>query len=65
MAIRKTMGSALVHVTVAFSVGWAVTGSRLIGGLLSLVERAVNTLACCLHERAWQLAGTRRTVAAA
>ncbi len=65
MAIRKTMSFALVHFIIAFSVGWAVTGSPVVGGLLALVEPAVNTLAFYVHEQAWQLASTRRTAAAA
>jgi len=65
MAMKKTMSFALVHFIVAFSVAWAVTGSPVIGGLLAVVEPAVNTVAFYVHEQAWQLAGARRTAAAA
>jgi len=65
MAMKKTMSFALVHFTVAFSVAWAVTGSPVIGGLLALVEPAINSVAFYLHEQAWHAVGTRRTVSAA
>ncbi len=56
MAIKKTMSFAVVHFGVAFSVATALTGSPLIGGLIALVEPAVNTVAYYLHEQAWRLA---------
>ena len=56
MALKKTMSFAVVHFTVAFSVATALTGSPLIGGLIALVEPAVNTVAYYLHEQAWRLA---------
>jgi uncharacterized membrane protein len=43
-----------VHFTVAFSVGYLMTGSLLVGGAIALVEPAVNTLAYHFHERVWQ-----------
>lgn len=53
MAMRKTLSFAVVHFCVAFSVGWLLTGSALIGGLMALLEPAVNTVAFYFHERAW------------
>lgn len=50
----KTMSFAAVHFTVAFSVGYMLSGSVLVGGAIALVEPAVNTVAYYLHERAWQ-----------
>jgi uncharacterized membrane protein len=52
-AMTKTMSFAVVHFTVAFSVGYAVTGSVLVGGTLALVEPAINTLAYHLREKVW------------
>ena len=54
MAERKTLTFACIHFTVAFGVGWAVTGSPVIGGVLAVVEPLVNTVAFYLHERVWQ-----------
>jgi uncharacterized membrane protein len=52
--MTKTFTFAAVHFTVAFAVGFALTGSVVVGGLLALVEPAINTVAYHLHERAWQ-----------
>lgn len=52
--MRKTLSFAAVHMTVAFAVGWAMTGSAWVGGALALVEPLCNTLAYHVHERAWK-----------
>ncbi|HRX62275.1 MAG TPA: DUF2061 domain-containing protein [Candidatus Competibacter sp.] len=49
----KTFSFALVHITVAFSVVYAMTGSMLAGGLVALVEPACNTVAYHFHEKVW------------
>jgi uncharacterized membrane protein len=59
----KTMSFAAVHFTVAFTVGYLMTGSVLVGGALALVEPAVNTVAYYLHEKVWARAAVRRRVA--
>ncbi|MGD8937194.1 MAG: DUF2061 domain-containing protein, partial [Thiogranum sp.] len=43
--MHKTMSFAVVHFTVAFTVGYLMTGSVLVGGAIALVEPAVNTVA--------------------
>lgn len=55
MDIVKTATFAVVHFSVAFAVGYALTGSLAIGGLIALVEPMVNTIAFYLHEKAWKL----------
>jgi uncharacterized membrane protein len=52
--MTKTVSFAVVHVTVAFSVGYALSGSALVGGAIALVEPAVNTVAYFFHEKAWE-----------
>lgn len=52
--MTKTMTFAAVHFSVAFSVGYALTGSVMIGGAIAMLEPAVNTLAYYLHERVWE-----------
>ena len=47
------MTFAAVHFSVAFAVGYAMTGSVLVGGAIALVEPAINTVAYHLHERVW------------
>jgi uncharacterized membrane protein len=60
MARKKTVTFAITHMTVAFLVGWALTGSVAIGGALALVEPLVNTVAYFFHEKLWE----RRSAAA-
>lgn len=52
--MAKTATFAAVHFTVAFSVGYALTGSVVIGGTLALVEPAINTVAFYFHEMGWK-----------
>ena len=51
--MTKTMSFAAVHFTVAFSVGYLMSGSVLVGGAIALVEPAVNTVAYHFHEKVW------------
>lgn len=51
--MAKTMTFATLHFGVAFSVGYALTGSALVGGTIALVEPAINTLVFFFHEKAW------------
>lgn len=51
--MTKTFSFAVVHFGVAFTVGYALTGSVLVGGALALVEPAINTVAYHVHERVW------------
>jgi uncharacterized membrane protein len=58
--MTKTLSFAAVHFTVAFSVGYLMSGSALVGGAIALVEPAVNTVAYHFHERFWYRFGRRR-----
>lgn len=49
----KTFSFAILHFSVAFSIAYLLTGSILIGGLMALVEPAINTVVFYFHERAW------------
>ena len=51
--MTKTLTFAIVHFAVAFSVGYLMTGSVLVGGAIALVEPLINTVAYHLHERVW------------
>lgn len=51
--MTKTLSFAAVHFSVAFSVGYLMTGSLAVGGAIALVEPLANTLAYHLHERVW------------
>ena len=50
----KTLSFAATHMSVAFCVGWALTGSAMVGGALALVEPLVNTVAYFFHEKLWE-----------
>lgn len=52
--MTKTASFAVVHFTVAFTVGYAMTGSVLVGGAIALIEPAINTVAYFLHEKVWE-----------
>ena len=52
--MKKTLSFAAVHFTVAFSLGYLLTGSIWVGGALALFEPALNTVAYHVHERAWE-----------
>ncbi len=49
----KTFSFAVLHFSVAFSIAYLLTGSILIGGLMALIEPAINTVVFYFHERAW------------
>ena len=56
----KTVTFALVHVTVAFSVVYAMTGSAVAGGGVALVGPTFNTVAYHFHEKVWAWIRQRR-----
>ena len=53
--MAKTLTFGVVHMSVAFGVGWALTGSAVVGGALALVEPLVNTVAYFFHEKVWDI----------
>ncbi|MCF7222297.1 DUF2061 domain-containing protein [Marilutibacter chinensis] len=52
--MTKTLSFAAVHFSVAFGVGYLMTGSIWVGGAMALVEPAINTVAYHLHEKVWK-----------
>lgn len=52
-SIIKTLTFALTHFTVAFTVAYLLTGDPVVGGLIALVEPAINTVAYFFHEKIW------------
>ena len=61
--MSKTISFAVVHFSVAFCVGYIMTGSVLVGGTLALVEPAINTVAFHLHEKVWSRIENRKKTA--
>ena len=52
--MKKTISFGILHITVAFTVAYLLTGSFVIGGVIALVEPAVNTIAFHFHEKVWK-----------
>ena len=50
----KTATFATMHFSIAFAVAYVVTGDVWVGGLLAVIEPAVNTVGYTLHEWVWQ-----------
>ena len=49
----KSMSQALLHMAVAFSVMYGVTGSLAFGGLAAIIEPVVNVVLLPLHDKLW------------
>lgn len=49
----KTISFAVIHMCVAFTVGYVMTGDIVVGGALALVEPMCNTVAYYFHEKVW------------
>ncbi len=52
--LTKTFTYLAVHLTVGFSVAYALTGSVAIAGGIALIEPMVNAVAFYFHERFWK-----------
>lgn len=50
----KTLSFAIMHFSIAFTVACLLTGDIIVGGLVALVEPAVNTVGYVFHEKIWQ-----------
>lgn len=56
----KTCTFAIMHFSIAFTVAYLLTGSLWVGGLIAIVEPAVNTVGYVIHERLWQQFGSKK-----
>jgi uncharacterized membrane protein len=54
VAAARTTSQILLHMGVAFTVMWAVTGSTAFGGIAALVEPVCNVILMPLHDRLWR-----------
>ena len=59
----KTMTYSLIHLGVAMTIAFLLTGSWHAALAIGLIEPMVQTLAYTLHERAWSRAGVQVPVA--
>ena len=49
----KSASFGVVHLGIAFGVGYAVTGDFAVAGAITLIEPVVNTVAHYLFDRWW------------
>lgn len=52
IAAKKT-SQVVTHMTIAFVIAYAMTGSIVFGGLAIIIEPVINVLLLPLHEKAW------------
>ena len=51
--LQKTLTYLALHLVVAFTVGYVLTGSVAIAGGFALIEPLCNAIAFFFHEKAW------------
>ena len=51
--VGQTISQVMLHMGVAFGVGYAITGSLAFGGVAALVEPVCNVVLLPLHDRVW------------
>ncbi|RJF93579.1 DUF2061 domain-containing protein [Sphingomonas cavernae] len=64
----KTLSYLSIHLTIGFSVAYALTGSASVAGGIALIEPCINAVAFFFHEKAWRgefrLGELRRAISA-
>ena len=50
----KTLTFAAMHISVAFTIVYLMTGDFLVGGAVAIVEPLCNSVAYFFHERWWE-----------
>ncbi len=58
--MAKSLAFGALHLVIAFSVGYAFTGSLAIAGAMTLVEPLVNVVAHYFFDRWWDARAARR-----
>ncbi|CAM5190949.1 DUF2061 domain-containing protein [Alishewanella longhuensis] len=59
--MTKTITFAIMHFSIAFGVTYLITGDLILGGLVAVIEPAVNTVGYFFHEKVWQRLEQRKT----
>ncbi|MGY2490276.1 DUF2061 domain-containing protein [Cupriavidus sp. CP313] len=62
--MAKTLTFGIMHLGIAFSVTYALTGSLAISGAVTFIEPAVNTVAHYFFDRYWEKRERRQAGAA-
>ena len=49
----KTATVTVMHISIAFTIVYALTGEVLVGGAVAIVEPLINSIGYFFHERLW------------
>ncbi|MGP1615755.1 MAG: DUF2061 domain-containing protein [Pollutimonas bauzanensis] len=60
LLLAQKTSQVMLHMSVAFGVTYACTGSLATGGLAAILEPICNVVLLPLHDRLWDRAGARR-----
>lgn len=52
--MTKTITFGCMHISIAFTIVYLMTGSATVGGTVALVEPLCNTVGYFFHERFWE-----------
>ncbi|PLQ02564.1 DUF2061 domain-containing protein [Cupriavidus pauculus] len=63
--MAKTLTFGIMHLGIAFSVTYALTGSLAISGAITFIEPAVNTVAHYFFDKYWERRDRREHLARA
>lgn len=58
--MAKTLSFGIMHLGIAFSVTYALTGNLAVSGAVTFVEPLVNTVAHFFFDRFWERRKARR-----
>ena len=50
----KTATFAVMHITVAFTIVYLMTGDFVVGGAVAIIEPLCNSVGYFFHERLWE-----------
>lgn len=50
----KTLTFTTMHIGIAFTVVYLMTGSVMVGGAVALIEPLCNSVGYFFHERVWE-----------
>lgn len=59
--MAKTISFTAMHITVAFTIVYVMTGDFMVGGAVALIEPLCNSVAYFFHEKLWDRRRSRST----
>ena len=52
--MAKTATFTVMHMSIAFTIVYVMTGDFMVGGAIALVEPLINSIGYFFHERIWR-----------